>query len=88
MRSLPHAACAPGMTRRRWLQEKRCQRLWMSKERRDHPKPPSSFSILNIEAVRHVTALYFVWEDRLAWLRVGPQLWGWRMLPPPPYTFC
>ena len=30
-----------------------------------------------------MTALGFIWEDRLALLRIGPQPWGWRMLPQP-----
>lgn len=33
-------------------------------------------SILNVEAVRRVTVLDFIWEDSMALLRVGPWLGG------------
>lgn len=50
------------------------------------PKPPFPESILNMEAVRHVTALDFAWED--GWPRSGLALGSGAGEYPPAPLFC
>lgn len=72
--SLPHAACAPpeGGTRQKTVGAgEEGPGAWMPKTGGTTQSPPFPESILNVEAVRQVTALGFTWGSRLALLRTG-----------------